>query len=200
MSKELIEQLAKEHGHVNKWPNANHTGSTYTVEFSSNQLEAFAKAYQAAASNGYVQSLESLIQDADCILNGQNATWSKRHLEHIAKFHSGKAAAPIDVPPDEYDIVVDTGDGIYHTAELVHFQQEASKRSIQVKLAYAAPIDNVAEALQEIFDLCMKYQRSCYNTGYLHLADALLNIASKANTLIRAIPDTQAAPIESERE
>jgi hypothetical protein len=64
----------------------------------------------------------------------------------------------------------------------------------------AAPIDNVAEALQEIFDLCMKYQRSCYNTGYLHLADDLLNIASKANTLIRVIPDTQAAPIESERE
>jgi hypothetical protein len=50
-----------------------------------------------------------------------------------------QAAAPIDVPPDEYDIVVDTGDGIYHTAELVHFQQEGSKRSIQVKLTYAEP-------------------------------------------------------------
>lgn len=39
-----------------------------------------------------------------------------------------------DVPPDVYDIVVDTGDGIYHTAEVVHFQQRGSKRMIQVRL------------------------------------------------------------------
>lgn len=38
-----------------------------------------------------------------------------------------------DVPPDVYDIVVDTGDGIYHTAEVVHFQQSGSKRMIQVR-------------------------------------------------------------------
>lgn len=40
----------------------------------------------------------------------------------------------LNSPPDVYDIVVDTGDGIYYTAEVVHFQQKGSKRMIQVRI------------------------------------------------------------------
>jgi hypothetical protein len=204
MSKELIEQLANDDSKV----------SWRIVTTHKHELDMLDNGSMRLKFDGKVIIVESMAV----------------MLDAFAKAY--QAAAPIDVPPDEYDIAVDTGDGIYHTAEVVHFQQEGSKRSIQVKLTYAeptkehptimaypsgqivmesgelfvgkkyicideayqaaAPIDNVAEALQEIFDLCMKYQRSCYNTGYLHLADALLNIASKANTLIRVIPDTQA--------
>ena len=39
-----------------------------------------------------------------------------------------------NTPPDVYDIAVDMGDGIYHTADVVHFQQNGSKRMIQVRL------------------------------------------------------------------
>jgi hypothetical protein len=75
-----------------------------------------------------------------------------KNIEQLKAFAKAyQAAAPIDVPPDEYDIVVDTGDGIYHTAEVVHFQQEGSKRAIQARLAYAAPIDNV-HALESHYD------------------------------------------------
>jgi hypothetical protein len=62
MSKELIEQLAKEHGQINTWPCANHEGSHYSVLFTSNQLEAFAKAYQAAAPiDNVAEALEKAI-------------------------------------------------------------------------------------------------------------------------------------------
>lgn len=36
--------------------------------------------------------------------------------------------------PDVYDIAVDTGDGIYWTAEVVHFQQNDNVRKIQVRI------------------------------------------------------------------
>lgn len=47
--------------------------------------------------------------------------------------------ADANTPPDVYDIAVDTGDGIYHTAEVVHFQQSGSKRMIQVKIGEPEP-------------------------------------------------------------
>ena len=36
--------------------------------------------------------------------------------------------------PDVYDIAVDTGDGTYWTAEVVHFQQNDNVRKIQVRI------------------------------------------------------------------
>lgn len=53
--------------------------------------------------------------------------------KEIRKLLSAYKPQADDVPPDVYDIVVDTGDGIYHTAEVVHFQQSGSKRMIQVR-------------------------------------------------------------------
>jgi hypothetical protein len=161
MSKQLIEQLAKEHGSRG---NRNSTGD-FLYEFTGTNLEAFAKAYQAAA--------------------------------------------PVDVPPDEYDIVVDTGDGIYHTAELVHFQQEGSKRSIQVKLKYAAPIDSVAEALERLVKLKLykdkngkdEYYEKEQPEAWLEAIRVLMRQSVATGEITGAlIPDTQAAPIESERE
>ena len=51
-----------------------------------------------------------------------------------------------NTPPDVYDIVVDTGDGIYHTAEVVHFQQSGSKRMIQVRLGEPQADDVLKDA------------------------------------------------------
>jgi len=63
------------------------------------QYEAYQAAYTAALSSvkelkaetvdpysSYVKSLESLVQDADAMFNGQNLEWGKRHLAHIKKF------------------------------------------------------------------------------------------------------------------
>ena len=58
-----------------------------------------------------------------------------------------------DVPPDVYDIVVDTGDGIYHTAEVVHFQQSGSKRMIQVRLGEPQPDDVRKDAWISVEDM-----------------------------------------------
>jgi hypothetical protein len=60
----------------------------------------------------------------------------------------------------------------------------------------------VASIVQEIFDLCIQYERSCYNTGYLHLAEKLLVLAGRANSAIKIMEQTIAAPqqaIPSER-
>jgi hypothetical protein len=65
MSKQLIEQLAKEHGYVNKWPSPNHTGSTYSVQFSSNQLEAFAKACQAEALEKAAKICDDIAEESN---------------------------------------------------------------------------------------------------------------------------------------
>jgi hypothetical protein len=59
MSKELIEQLAKEHGH--KYRQFGDVAHTYA--FTMTQLEAFAKAYQAAAPiDNVAEALEKAAQ------------------------------------------------------------------------------------------------------------------------------------------
>jgi hypothetical protein len=52
----------------------------------------------------------------------------------------------------------------------------------------------VASIVQEIFDLCIQYERSCYNTGYLHLAEKLLVLAGRANSAIKIMEQPLAAP------
>jgi hypothetical protein len=58
MSKELIEQLAKEHGAAEmQWKTPNHDGSMKTYSFTSLELEAFAKAYLEQLSIGQMADL-----------------------------------------------------------------------------------------------------------------------------------------------
>lgn len=77
-----------------------------------------------------------------------------------------KPQSDVNTPPEVYDIVVDTGDGIYHTAEVVHFQQSGSKRMIQVRLGEpqaddvrkdAEPSDDKLKAMR---DFAMSVQLS----------------------------------------
>jgi hypothetical protein len=105
--KELIEQLAKEHGYVNKWPSPNHCGSTYSVQFSSNQLEAFAKAYaQTQGQSNWISVDDRLPKgeesvlitydgkvDKTCMAYGEWLMPSKRQIESITHW------MPLPAPP-----------------------------------------------------------------------------------------------------
>lgn len=105
---------------------------------------------------------------------------------------SAAPSAPDSAPPDEYDIAVDTGDGIYHTANVVHFQQIGSKRLIQTKLGDSAPDATQSQAVKDALEAAAKI---CKDTGALHTdIDAWRNCAFVCAEAIRALitPDMQA--------
>ena len=55
--------------------------------------KAIEEAEKVEPYSSYVKSLESLVQDADAMFNGQNLEWGKRHLSHIERF-AGIAKLP----------------------------------------------------------------------------------------------------------
>lgn len=71
----------------------------------------------------------------------------------MSELHALIASSPQaddeNAPPDVYYIAVDTGDGIYYTAEVVHFQQRGSKRMIQVRLGEPKTDDARKDAERE---------------------------------------------------
>jgi hypothetical protein len=78
-------------------------------------------------------------------------------------------------------------DWTFTTEELAKFiELQASRQSSQS--------EPVASIVQEIFDLCIQYERSCHNTGYLHLAEKLLVLAGRANSAIKIMEQPLAAP------
>lgn len=129
-----------------------------------------------------VAVLEDLLSSAYNIAkrNGENTHWERfagqLHVHGISpvtaktfkilpsdtELSAYKPQADANTPPDVYDIVVDTGDGIYHTAEVVHFQQSGSKRMIQVRIGEPEPqpddVRKDAERYQQVKDILCHYE------------------------------------------
>jgi hypothetical protein len=149
MSKELIEQLAKEHGEAIEVTHSDDEIGNFHTEYSFDidQLEAFAKAYQANINDVDADELERL-KDCDAHLESITSWLNDRSLYWQGDYSE-------DDGPDFADILTT------HEYELMKPSKEVRSKiaelEAQVK-AYqaAAPIDNVVEALEKAIAICNK--------------------------------------------
>jgi hypothetical protein len=108
MSKELIEQLAKEHGSRG---NRNSTGD-FLYEFTGTNLEAFAKAYQAAAP---IDNVAEALEKAAKICDKVNVTYREainnanpRTAESIQHWREGICEGSIQCAKHIRSLIPDT--------------------------------------------------------------------------------------------
>jgi hypothetical protein len=127
-TKELIEQLAKEHGKSFRWQNPQKE-YTDTFTFTLDQLEAFAKAYQAAApiDNGMPSDTEMMFNQmqfgADMVTKYSNACKEVKRLselhtairESIIRIIDGNHVVPQEVRAEIYCIKNITGEALIPT-------------------------------------------------------------------------------------
>jgi hypothetical protein len=66
----------------------------------------------------------------EMVKSGKSVNWAASKIEAKLKQLNAPSYEQNNIP-DEYEISVDTGDGIYHATEVVNFQQIGSKRIIQ---------------------------------------------------------------------